>query len=103
VADRLAVLDGLTAVEVQRPGLVPHGARPAAAGARLLVAEGLGLLFEEGGKGALGESGGGRGGELLQGGERDSEARPVVAEGPPGDDFAPLGGQSADLVEVLGG
>jgi hypothetical protein len=60
-------------------------------------------LFQEGGEGAFGEPGGGRGRDLLQGGEIEVEARPVVAEGPSGDNLAPLGGQITDVLEVLGG
>jgi len=61
VAERLVVLDGLTAVDVQRSGLSFHGARLATAGAGLLLTEDVRLLFQEGGESAFGESGGGRG------------------------------------------
>jgi hypothetical protein len=102
VAERLAVLDGLTAVDVQRSGLALHGAGPATAGAGLVLPEGVGLLFQEGGEGAFGKSGRGRRRDLLQGSEIGVEARSVVAESPSGDNSAPLGGQIADVLEVLG-
>ena len=79
-----------------------HSARPAAVGARLLLAEGQGLLFQKGGKGALGQAGRSRGGELLEGGEVDGESGALFAEGAAGDDFAPLGGEVAEFLEVLG-
>jgi len=102
VAKRLVVLDLLTAVDVQRPRLALQDTRPAAVRTRLLLPEGIGLLFQEGGEGAFGESGRGGGCHLLQGGEIKVESGPLVAEGPAGDNFAPLGGQRADVLEVLG-
>ena len=101
VADRLAVGDLLSAGEVEGAVLAPHPAGPATGGARLLLAEGLGLLLQEGGQGAFGEPGRGGGRDLLQGREIDVQSRPLVAEGPSGDDFAPLGGESTDILEVL--
>ena len=81
----------------------PDGAGPAAVGAGLLRAESLGLLLQGSGERAFGEPGGGRGGELLQGGEIEVEPGAVVAEGPSGDNFAPAGGESTDILEVLRG
>jgi hypothetical protein len=97
------MLDLLAAVDVQGPCLSLHGAGASAAGAGLLRAEGLGLLLQSGGESAFGQSGGGRGGESLQGGEVEVEAGAGVAEGPAGDNFAPLGSESTDILEVLGG
>src|SRR5262249_21193998 len=97
------MLDLLAAVDVQGPGLPLHGAKSAAIGAGLLRAEGLGLLLQGGGERAFGESSGGSGGELFQGGEIKVEAGPLLAEGPSGDNFAPLGGESTDILEVLRG
>ena len=102
VADRLAVGDLLSAGEVEGAVLAPHPAGPATGGARLLLAEGLRLLFQEGGERALGEAGSGSGGELFQSGESSVGAGASLAKGPSGDNFAPLGGQLTDLVEVLG-
>jgi hypothetical protein len=68
----------------------------------LLGAEVLGLLLQEGGEGALGQAGGGGGGELLHGVHVDVQARARVAEGSAGDDFAPPGGQFTDILELLG-
>ena len=103
VAHRLAVGDLLSAVEVEGAVFAPHDAGAAAVGARLLLAEGLRLLFQEGGERALGEAGSGSGGELFQSGESSVGAGASLAKGPAGDDFAPLGGQLTDHVEVLGG
>lgn len=60
---------------------------------RLLLGEGLRLEFQEGAQGALQQSLGGGLGGLLEGEQIDVERRAVVAEGAPGDDFAPLGGE----------
>src|SRR5438045_4764410 len=97
------MLDLLAAVDVQGPCPSLHGAGAAAVGAGLLRAEGLGLVLQGGGERAFGQSGGGRGGELLQGGEIEVEAGAGVTEGPAGDDFAPLGSESTDILEVLWG
>ena len=83
--------------------LVPERTEVSAVGARLLGAEVLGLLLQEGGEGALGQAGGGGGGELLHAVDIDVEARARFAEGPAGDDFAPPGGQCTDVLELLGG
>jgi len=102
VTERLRELDLLAAVDVQGPCLAPHGAGAPAVGAGLLRTEGLGLLLQGGGESAFGQPGGGRGGELLQGGEIEVEAGAGVTEGPAGDNWAPLGGESTDILEVLG-
>jgi len=57
------------------------------------------LLLQEQLEGSFGESLGGGGGDLLEGAEVDIESGAVVAEGPSGDDFAPLGGEVAELVK----
>jgi hypothetical protein len=93
----------LAAVDVQGPCLSLYGAGAPTFGAGLLRAEGLGLLLQGGGEGAFGQPGGGCGGELLQGGEIEVEAGAGLAEGPPGDDFAPLGSEGTDILEVLRG
>jgi hypothetical protein len=75
----------------------------AASGTGLLVGKFVGLLLQEQLQGSLGKSLGGNGGDLLEGAEVHVESRSVVAEGPSGDDFAPLGGEAAKLVEFFGG
>jgi hypothetical protein len=60
------------------------------------------LLSEQDGQGPFGHAGGGDAGDVLHGLEIDIRARPGVAEGASGDDFAPLGGEVADFLEVLG-
>jgi hypothetical protein len=102
VAQRFVQGDRLAAADVQWPGLPSDGAQSAAVGTGLLQAESLGLLLQGGRERAFGEPGGGRGGELFQGGEIEVEARAVGTESPSGDNFAPLGGQVTDVLEVLG-
>ena len=95
---------GQGAVAAGQGALGPaDGARAAAVGAGLLVAEGLGLLLQEGREGAFGQAGGRGAGDLLHGAEIDVGAGAVGAEGVAGDDFAPAGGQLTDFTEVLGG
>jgi hypothetical protein len=102
VAHRLVVGDLLSAVEVEGTVFASHDAGLATARTRLLLAEGVGLLFQEGSQSALGESGSGCRGELFQGGEVGVERGAGVAEGPTGKDFAPLSGEIMDVLEVLG-
>jgi hypothetical protein len=68
----------------------------------LLLPQGVGLLFEEGLQGALVEPGGGGLSDLLHGVEIDVESGAVVAEGAAGDDFAPLGRQITEFLELWG-
>jgi hypothetical protein len=68
-----------------------------------LLAERLGLLLEKGLQGALGEAGSGGVGDLFHGAEIDIESGSLLTEGVSGDDFAPLGGESAEFLEFLGG
>ena len=91
----------LGALHVERTFLTTEDTRPSAIGARLLLAQGLGLLFEEGLQGSLGEPGGGGEGELLHGSEIDVESRPLVTVGASGHDFAPLCGEVVEFVEFL--
>jgi hypothetical protein len=66
VGDRLTLADG-PAGDLQGAGFAVDGTGGAAVGAGGLGAEGLGLLFQQGGEGALGQAGGGGVGELLHG------------------------------------
>jgi hypothetical protein len=68
----------------------------------VLLSEGLGLLLQEGGERALGQTASGLQSDRFQGGEIDSQAWSFGAESPPGDNFAPLGRQVTDFLEVLG-
>jgi hypothetical protein len=63
------------------------------------LAQGLGLLFQQGGQSAFGEAGGRRTGQSLQGLEIGVQAGAGLAEGPAGDDFAPARGEVADFLE----
>jgi hypothetical protein len=69
----------------------------------LLIAEGAGLLLQEETEEAFGEAGGGGVGQLLHGVEIDVEAGALFAEGASGDDFAPAGGEGADLLKEFRG
>ena len=89
------------AVADQGTWLVGHRAQLAAAGARVVGGEGLGLLLQEGGEGALGQAAGG-GGDLFEGEQIDIEARAVITEGAACDNLAPLCRQVADRLEFLG-
>jgi hypothetical protein len=62
----------------------------------------LGLLLQEALQRPLGQPVGGGGGNLLHGPEIDVEAGSGVAEGVFGNDFPPLRGQGAQVVEFLG-
>ena len=90
------------ALHVQRALLAVDGTGPSALGTGLLFAQGGGLLFEKGLQGAFGESSGSGTGELLHGIEIDVETGPVVAEGASGNDFAPLGSEALELLELFG-
>jgi hypothetical protein len=79
------------------------GTELAAGGTGLLVGEFVGLLLQQQLQGTFGESLGGDGSNLLEGAKVHVESRAVVAEGPSGHDFAPLGGQGFKLVEFLSG
>jgi hypothetical protein len=59
-------------------------------------------LFEKGLQGALGESSGSGEGDLLHAIEIDVESGSVVAEGPSGNDFAPLSGEVTEFQQFLG-
>jgi hypothetical protein len=58
-------------------------------------------LFQQGGEGPLGQAGGSGSGDLLHGLEIDIQARAGLAEGATGNDFAPLGGEFTDFLELL--
>src|SRR5262245_21385992 len=102
VADRFALLQ-LGALHLQGAFLPADHAGAYAIGTELLLAQGIGLLFQEGLEGALGKAGGGGTGDLLHGIQIDVEAGAVVAEGASGNDFAPAGGKVAEFLKFLGG
>ena len=100
MADRL-LLYYRTAGHGQGARLAADGAKRATARARLLRAQGAGLLLEQDCQCALGESGSGRAGQLLQGVEVHVQTGTLGAESAAGDDFAPAGGQVTDFTEEL--
>src|SRR6516162_7735769 len=87
----------------QRARLVMDWAGPPAGGARDLRRQGLGLLFEQGGKCALGQAGGGSDGNLLQGSQVGVQTGPGVAEGASCHDLTPAGRQITDILECFRG
>jgi hypothetical protein len=93
----------LSAADREGAWLALDGARPAAGGTGLFGSQGLSLLFEAGLQGPFGQAGGGRLGNLLHGVEIDVEPGSGVAEGASGDDFAPLGSEVTQFLELLGG
>jgi hypothetical protein len=86
----------------ERAFAVLGGTERTALGTGLFGRESLGLLVEEELQGSFGEPVRRHGGNLLHGPEVDVQAGPVVAEGPLGNDFPPLGREGVELVEFLG-
>ena len=97
------VLGDAAAGHLQRARLTEHGTGSATVRTGHLFAECLGLLFQEGGQGALGEAGGGGVGELLQGLEIGVPSRAVSAVGAAGNDFAPASSKVTDFLEEFRG
>jgi hypothetical protein len=102
VTDRFVEVE-FAALDGQGSWLVFGLALGSAFGAGLLGGEGVVLLFEEGGDGALGQAAGGGGGDLLHGGEVERDAGGHGLKGASSDDFAPLGSELLDLLESFGG
>jgi hypothetical protein len=96
------VVRQLAALDNQRPRLASERAGRAAGRTGLLRPQRLGLLFQEDGNRPLRQSGRSRLSDLFHGGQIDVGAGSGVAEGASGDDLTPLGGQFADILEVLG-
>jgi hypothetical protein len=63
----------------------------------------MSLLLQQGAKGSFGQAVGGGSGDLLHGLQTNVAPRPCLAEGVPGNDFAPAGSQFTDFMEVLRG
>jgi hypothetical protein len=74
----------------------------ATVGAGVGFAEAVGLLFQASREGALSQSARRLQGDLLQGGEVGAQSGPILAESAAGNNFSPLDGQLADILEVLG-
>jgi hypothetical protein len=92
----------LAALHVEGAFVTAQDASPSAVGTGLVLAQGLGLLFEQGLQGSLGETGGRGESDLLHGREIDVESRPLVPVDASGDDFAPLGGKLVEFLEFVG-
>src|SRR5262249_11311583 len=100
VADRFALVQS-GALHLKRALLPADDTEASAVGARPLLTQSLGLLFQESLQGALGESGGGRVSDLLHGPEIDIETRSLIAEGTAGDDLTPPGSEVVEFLEFL--
>src|SRR4051812_25622255 len=92
---------GLTALDGEIPVLVGDGTGASTVRTGGLLGQGLGLLVQQGGEGALGQAGGGGLSYLLQGREVGIQGRAGVAEGAAGYDPPPLRGQITDLLHLL--
>jgi hypothetical protein len=103
VAERFVGGEGAAVAGGRGAGFMTDGAEAAAVGAGLFGGQGLGLLLQEGGQGALGQAAGGRLGELFEGEEIDVQAGAGVPESPAGATFSPAGRQFADFLEVFRG
>jgi len=100
VADGFVVSE-LAPRDIQRSVLPAHRAKLLAVGAGVLGVERLGLLLQEGGEGPFRQAGSRSRGDLLHGLEVDLQARAGLAEGATGNDFAPLGSEFTDFLELL--
>ncbi len=79
------------------------GAKASAAGTGLLGAQLVGLVFQQRREGSFGQAGGGGASNLLHRVQIDLQAGPGLAEGVPGNNFAPTRSQVTDFLEVLRG
>ena len=102
MADRFALGYG-SAGQLQGAGFAVQDTGRAAVRTGHLGTEGLGLLFEKGGQGPLGQTGRGSAGQLLHDVEVGVQGRPGIPEGAAGNDFAPAGSQIADFLEEFRG
>src|SRR5258708_27602197 len=90
-----------TATRRQGAWLLMDRARPLALGARELLRQRLGLLFQEGGGRTFGQTTGGGDGDLFQGGEVGVETGTNVPEDAMGHNLAPAGGQVTEFLELF--
>jgi hypothetical protein len=67
-----------------------------------LGAEGLSLLFQQGGEGSFGQASGSSPSDLLHEIEVGVQSRSSVAEGTAGNNFAPAGGEVANFLKEFG-
>jgi hypothetical protein len=102
VTERFAVGERASA-DVQGSFRTSDRAAAAAAGTRLLGAEPVGLLFQQGGEGSFGQASSGGRRDLLHGVEIDVGVGSRLAEGATGDHLAPVASQLTDILEILGG
>jgi hypothetical protein len=96
VQSELGVFDG------EGPVFGADRAELAAGGAGQLIGQGLGLLLQEGVQSALDQTASGGGSDLFHGLEVEDVVWAGLTEGAAGDDFAPLGSECTDFLELLG-
>ena len=101
MADRFVVGDR-TAQAVQGAWFVLHGAELLAVRTGLGVGQGLGLLCQQGGEGALEQPLSGGLGGLFEGEQIGVQRGAGIAESAAGNDFAPLRGKVTEILEFLG-
>jgi hypothetical protein len=101
VANRFALLQ-LGALDLERAWLAADDTGPSALGTGLLFPQTLGLLFEQGLQSSFGESGSSGLGDELRGLQIHVESRSVGSDSVSGDNFAPLGSQTAEVLEFFG-
>lgn len=85
---------------MQRAWFTPNRAELLTVGTGLVVGEGLGLPFEQGGQDAFEQALGGDLGGLLEGEQVDVEAGAWLAKGAAGNNLAPLVGKIMEMGEV---
>jgi hypothetical protein len=98
VSNRFALRE-FDSLGVEGSLLTLDGTNPPAVGAGLFVPQCGGLTLQKGLESAFGDSLGGGVSDLLHHCEIDIESGTLVAEGASGDDFSPLSGEEAKLVE----
>lgn len=102
MADRFALIESSPA-HGEGAGLASGDTGPSAIGARQLGAEGVGWSFEKDFEGSRVKAGGGGLRDLFHGIEIEVESRAIIAAGPSGDDFSPLGSQFVEFLKLRRG
>ena len=101
MTDRFVVREGASPT-IQGTVFVGHGTKLLTGRTRLVLREGLRLLFEQSREGALKQSLSGSLSDLLEGEQIEIQGWALIAKSPAGDDFAPLGGKITEILEFLG-
>ena len=99
MAGRLVQRHLLAGADREQTLLACDGTRPGAARTGSLGGQGLGVVLVQAGQGAFDQASRGSGGNLLHGVEVEGGPLGHPFHGAAGSDFAPLGGQVADITE----